>query len=284
MRLPTPLLRLKKNVYKNHFGHVLVLAGSGRMLGAAALSGLAAMRSGAGLVTIGVPQSLNTALQKKLSPVIMTLPLAETAEQTIAHRAWKTLSGQCSRFNAIALGPGLSTQPGTQNFILQVIGNAPNPLVIDADALNALSGRLDILKKTSTPKILTPHPGEMSRLLNISKAAIEKNRKAAAMELAGTARAVVLLKGPGTVIASPDRKCVINPTGNAGMATAGSGDVLTGIIAALLGQGLTAFNAARWGAYLHGRAGDLAAKQKTRMAMVASDIIDFIPHAVKSLS
>lgn len=284
MRLPAPLLRLKKNVYKNHFGHVLILAGSRRMLGAAALSGLAAMRSGAGLVTVGVPQSLNTALQKKLSPVIMTLPLPETPEQTLSPQAWKTLSGELRRFDAIAIGPGLSTQTGTRNFILKAISAIPNPLVIDADALNALSGRLDILKKSSAPKILTPHPGEMARLLNISKTDIEKDRKAAAIALSKTTQTVVLLKGARTVIAAPDKKCTLNSTGNAGMATAGSGDVLTGMIAAFLGQGLNAFEAARWGAYLHGLAGDLAAKKKTRLAMIASDLIDFIPPAIRSLS
>jgi NAD(P)H-hydrate epimerase len=284
MRLPTPLLRLKKNVYKNHFGHVLILAGSRRMLGAAALSGLAAMRSGAGLVTVGVPQSLNTALHKKLSPVIMTLPLAETPEQTLSPKAWKSLAGQLSRFDAVAIGPGLSAHPSTRNFILKAIGTIPNPLVIDADALNALSGRLDIFKKTSTPKILTPHPGEMARLLNISKTAIEEDRQGAATLLSQKTQTVVLLKGARTVIVAPDKKCILNSTGNAGMATAGSGDVLTGMIAAFLGQGLNTLEAARWGAYLHGLAGDLAAKKQTRLAMIASDIIDFIPPAIKSLS
>ncbi len=284
MRLPTPLLRLKKNVYKNHFGHVLILAGSKRMLGAAALSGLAAMRSGAGLVTVGVPQSLNTALHKKLSPVIMTLPLAETPEQTLSEQAWKPLAKELPRFNAIAIGPGLSAHPSTQRFIRKAVSAISNPLVIDADALNALSGQIDILKKFSTPKILTPHPGEMARVLNISKISIEENRKAAAISLAQQTHTVVLLKGACTVIASPDKKYALNPTGNAGMATAGSGDVLTGMIAAFLGQGLNAFEAARWGAYLHGLAGDLAAREKTRLAMIASDIIDFIPPAVKSLS
>ncbi|HPN56291.1 MAG TPA: NAD(P)H-hydrate dehydratase [Candidatus Omnitrophota bacterium] len=284
MRLPAPLLRLKKNVYKNHFGHVLILAGSRRMLGAAALSGLAAMRSGAGLVTVGVPQSLNTALQRKLSPVIMTFPLPETPEQTLSPQAWETLSGELMRFDAIAIGPGLSTQTGTRDFILKAISAIPTPLVIDADALNALSGRLDILRKSPAPKILTPHPGEMARLLNISKTDIEKDRKAAAIALSKTTQTVVLLKGARTVIAAPDKKCTLNSTGNAGMATAGSGDVLTGMIAAFLGQGLNAFEAARWGAYLHGLAGDLAAKKKTRLAMIASDLIDFIPPAVRSLS
>ena len=283
MRLPTPLLRLKKNVYKNQFGHVLILAGSGRMLGAAALSGLAAMRSGAGLVTVGVPQSLNPALQKKLSPVIMTLPLAETSEHTLSLRAWKSLAAQLSRFDAVALGPGLTTHPSTRNFILKVISSAPNPLVIDADALNALSGRLDILKKSSSTKVLTPHPGEMARLLDITKAAIELDRRGSAATLSQITQTVVLLKGARTVIASPGRKYAVNSTGNAGMATAGSGDVLTGMIAAFLGQGLNAFEAARWGAYLHGLAGDLAANKKTRMALIASDIIDFIPLAVRSL-
>ncbi len=262
MRLPTPLLRRDRNAHKNKFGHVLILAGSPAMLGAAALCGLAAMRSGAGLVTIGVPKSLNLTLQKKISPVIMTLPLPETTQQTLAVDAYQRIQADIEKYQAVAIGPGLTQHPQTQRFILKMIVNAIQPLVIDADALNALSGQLDTLKKNSVDKVLTPHPGEMARLLSVSKERIEKERKEMAMTLARKYNCILLLKGHRTVVASPEGMVYINRTGNSGMAKGGSGDVLTGMIAAFLGQGLSGFEAAKWGAFLHGKAGDLAAKKK----------------------
>jgi NAD(P)H-hydrate epimerase len=283
MQLPTPLLRSKSHVCKNEFGHVLVLAGSKQMLGAGALTSLAAIRSGAGLVTLGIPQSLNSTIHKKIDNVIMTLPLKETRDQTLASSALGQIKDFYSRYNAIAIGPGLSSNPDTQRFILRVIETSPLPLIIDADALNALCRHLNILNKTSTVKILTPHPGEMSRLVEQEKNIIENNRKKISEVFAEEYNCTLLLKGDKTIVASPGRKTYTNTTGNAGMATAGSGDVLTGMIAAFVAQGLSGFNAAKYGAYLHGKAGDLAAKSKTRLAMIASDIIDCIPKAVKSL-
>lgn len=282
MRLPTPLLRRKSNVHKNQFGHVLVLAGSRRMLGAAALTSLAAIRSGAGLVTLGVPQSLNTAAQKKISNAIMTLPLPETREQTLAFSAFKQIRKNYHLYNTLAIGPGLSRNTSTRRLILRIIETSPLPLVIDADALNALQGRCDVLTKTATAKILTPHAGEMSRLIQKPKQAIESNRKETAQAFARQYRCTLLLKGPKTVVASPGKRPYTNQSGNTGMATAGSGDVLTGMIAAFLAQGLAGFEAAKYGAYLHGKAGDLAAGAKTKPAMIAPDIIDYIPNALRA--
>lgn len=281
MRLPTPLSRRNPKVYKNQFGHVLVLAGSRGMLGAAALAGLAAMRAGAGLVTLGVPQSLNLTLQKKISPVLMTLPLAETKDQTIDVTANLQIKKQFGNFNAVAIGPGLSRHPSTKKFILTMVKSVKLPMVLDADALNALAGNLNVLTANKGTKILTPHLGEMARLTGLSKNYIEKNRKKVAKEFAVRAQCVLILKGHRTVAASPDGRVYINRTGNAGMATAGSGDVLTGIIAAFLAQGLEGFEAARWGTFLHGKAGDLAAKAKGKVSLIATDIIDFIPPAFK---
>lgn len=283
MRLPAPLSRRRAGVHKNQFGHVCVIAGSRRMLGAAALTSLAAMRAGAGLVTVGVPQSLNGIAQKKISNVVMTWPLRETKEQTLALAAWGQIEAAWDKFNVFAIGPGLSAQESTQRLIRKLIAVCPKPIVIDADALDALCGHLEILRQTETLKILTPHPGEMARLVHRSKDDIEKNRRQAAVEFARTYGCVLLLKGHRTVVASPDGKVYVNTTGNAGMATAGSGDVLTGMIAALVGQGLTVFEAAKCGAYLHGKAGDLAAQAKTKLAMIASDIIDNIPAVVKRI-
>lgn len=281
MQLPTPLARRKPDVYKNQFGHVCVIAGSATMLGAAALTSLAAMRAGAGLVTAAVPASLNAAAQKKISNVVMTLPLKETREQTVSADVFAQIHRGYDQFDVFAVGPGLSRYPAAQRLALKIIGTSPKPLVIDADALYALAGHAEVLRKTDTLKILTPHPGEMARLINRSKDYVEKNRRQTALEFAREYDCVVLLKGYRTLVASPQGKLYVNTTGNAGMATAGSGDVLTGMIAALLGQGLTGFEAARFGAYWHGKAGDLAAKSKTRAAMIASDIIDNIPDALK---
>lgn len=283
MRLPAPLLRNKSDAHKNQFGHVCVIAGSGRMLGAAALTSLAAMRAGAGLVTAAVPASLNAAAHKKISNVVMTLPLKETREQTVSADAFaqirRALSG--GPFDVLAIGPGLSRHPSTQRLVLKIIAASSKPLVIDADALYALAGHAGILHKTDTLKVLTPHPGEMARLIGRAKDYVEGHRRQTAVEFARKHGCVLLLKGHRSVVASPDGKVYVNTTGNAGMATAGSGDVLTGMIAALLGQGLTGFEAARFGVWWHGKAGDLAAKKKTRPAMIASDIIDEIPTALK---
>jgi len=282
MRLPTPLLRRKSNVYKNQFGHVLILAGSRRMLGAAALTSLAAIRSGSGLVTLGIPQSLNSIVQKKITNVVMTLPLMETKNQTLALEANRQLKKTYSSYSAIAIGPGLSQNPSTKKLILKIIGESPLPLIIDADALNALCGNLTTLTKTKTIKILTPHPGEMARLIKKAKNSIEKDRRGVACAFARKYHCNVLLKGSKTVVASPQQRIYTNTkTGNAGMATAGSGDVLTGMIAAFVAQGLTGFDAAKYGAYMHGKAGDLAAKSKTRLSMIASDIIENIPKAIR---
>ena len=283
MRLPTLLLRRNNNTHKNDFGHVLILAGSRRMLGAGALCSISAMRAGAGLVTFGVPQSLNSTALKKISNCIMTMPLTETKDQALSVAAFNQIKKDLFKYDCIAIGPGMSTGSSTQKLILKIIGTSLTPLVIDADALNAVSRNPDVLKKTTTTKILTPHPGEMSRLTGLKKTTIEKNRKDVAQKFAEKYNCILLLKGHNTVVAWPGAKSTIyiNKTGNPGMSTAGSGDVLTGIIAALVGQGLSGFDAAKFGAYLHGKAGDLAAKKKTKISLIASDIIDFIPAAIK---
>lgn len=283
MKLPASLLHRKPNAYKNQFGHVCVLAGSPGMIGAAALTGLAAMRCGAGLVTVGVPKSLNAVLQKKIAPIIMTWPLAQTRAQTLAPSALTQIKKAFDKFDVFAIGPGLSIYAGTRRFVYGLVGSSPCPLVIDADALNALTGHLDILAKTKTLKVLTPHPGEMSRLTGISVKRIEKDRNKIAQTVACRYNCVVLLKGHRTVVAAPGKKVYINKTGNPGMATAGSGDVLTGMIAAFIAQGLDGFEAACCAAYLHGKAGDLSALEKTSLSMIASDIIDQIPMAVMDM-
>lgn len=241
------------------------------------------MRSGAGLVTIGIPQSLNSTLQKKISSVIMTLSLKETKNQSLSLDAYSQIRKDMDRFDVIALGPGLSRDISTQKLILKIIGEIKKPMIIDADALFALSKQPSLLKKISTIKILTPHTGEMARLTGLNKKLIEKDRTKVTRDFAKKYQCTLVLKGPKTVIVSKEEKTAINSTGNAGMATAGSGDVLTGILAAFLAQGLNDFDAAKLGVYLHGKAGDWAAQKKTKAALIATDIIETLPQVFKKL-
>ena len=248
------------------------------MLGAAALSSLAAMRSGAGLVTVAVPKDLNLTLQKKISNVVMTKPLAQSPTGAFSLKAYDQLKKIWDQFDAIAIGPGLGRKPATQQLARQVIIHCPKPLVIDADALFALAGHTQILFKAKAARVLTPHCTEMSRLTNLSSKEIEASRLKTARDFARRYNCVILLKGHRSVVASPGGETYINHTGNVGMATAGSGDVLTGMITAFLGQGMGPFDAAKYGAYYHGKAGDLAAREKSKASIIASDIIEQIPY------
>jgi ADP-dependent NAD(P)H-hydrate dehydratase / NAD(P)H-hydrate epimerase len=287
MRLPTRLLRRKADSHKGDFGHVFILAGSARFSGAAVLCAEAAMRSGAGLVTLGIPKGINSSVIKIKPKEVMTLPLPETKTGSLGSLAYKKIRYFCKNIDILALGPGLSQEKETQQLIRKVITTTDVSAVIDADGLNALKGRLDLLKKRQikgSQTLITPHPGEMARLLGVSVAEVQKNRKDIAKKFANEYNVTIVLKGRNTVVAGPHSRIYINKTGNPGMATAGSGDVLTGMIAAFFGQGLNSFEAAKHAVYLHGLAGDLAAKEKTRISLIASDIIEKIPEAIKKSS
>jgi NAD(P)H-hydrate epimerase len=287
MRLPTLLLRRKINAHKGDFGHIFILAGSSQFSGAAVLCAQAAIRAGAGLVTLGIPRSLNNALIKIKPKEAMTLPLAETKDVTLSLAAYKKIKDFSKNIDVIAIGPGITQNRSTQALARKVILRINRPLVIDADGINALIGHLDLLRVTSyalrVTRVLTPHPGEMARLLGISVSKVQSKRKEIAQRFAKDHKVTVVLKGHDTVVADQNR-LYINKTGNPGMATAGSGDVLTGMIAAFLGQGLAAFAAAKYAVYLHGLAGDLAAGEKTQISLIASDIIDKISEAIKRSS
>ena len=277
MDLQSLLRRSNINSSKHDYGHLLVAGGSPSMLGAVCLAALAAMRTGAGLTTVAIPKGLNLVLQEKLAHVVMTCPVPQTRAMTFSPAAFTQLMLTRTRFNAIVLGPGIGLSSGTKTFIKQMIELYPLPMVVDADALNALSEAMPILLKAPAPRILTPHAGEMSRLLRLKKRTIlTKDRKKVALDLAGQYRCIVLFKGPGTIIAAPDGAYVINKTGNCGMATAGTGDVLSGMIGALLAQGLTPFQSAVLGAQEHGRAGDKAARLRSRRSMTALDLVEQI--------
>ncbi len=281
MKLPDVLLRREIDAYKNMFGHVCVIAGSAQMLGAAALCSISSIRSGAGLVTLAVPEEVNLSAQAKIDNSIMTLPLKQTKDGTLHLSAFRQIKKNFSTFDVIAIGPGLGRKPPTRSFILKIVESSPIALVIDADGLNAISYDINLLNKTKTLKILTPHVGEMMVLTGKDKQYILGNRQVIAKDFARKYNCIVLLKGHNTIVASPDGDIYVNNTGNPGMATAGSGDVLTGIIAAFLAQGMDGFNAAKYGAYVHGKAGDLAAKVYGRVSMISSDIIKFLPEVFR---
>ena len=268
--------------HKGDFGHVLVIAGSRGKTGAAYLSAMAALRSGAGLVTIATPRSCQPILAS-LAPEYMTEALDETAEGAIDLSAIdRVLEMPC---DLIAIGPGLGTSPGTVAFVHALVDRGTVPLVLDADALNAFRDDVDRLAgRDGRDIIITPHPGEMARLAGIPASAVQARRIEVAQQFAAAHQAYVVLKGHRTIVAGPDGQTFINPTGNPGMATGGTGDVLTGTIAAWLGQLLDAQVACTLGVYLHGLAGDLAEAEKGDVAMTASDVLAHLGTAIQELT
>jgi NAD(P)H-hydrate epimerase len=268
--------------HKGEYGRVLVIAGSRGKTGAAYLAAMAALRSGAGLVTIAAPSSCVPTIAA-LGAEFMTEPLDETAEGTLAFEALERVLD----FGAdiIAVGPGLGRIPSTAAFVHGLVERAGVPLVIDADALNAFAGDADRLTgRDGVDLIITPHPGEMARLVGLSIEDVQKHRLDLSRDFASRHRIHVVLKGHRTIIATPEGKAFINLTGNAGMATAGSGDVLTGMIAAWAGQLLDAEAACKLAVYLHGLAGDLAEADEGEVAMIAGDLIDRLGDAVLELT
>jgi NAD(P)H-hydrate epimerase len=271
----------KPDAHKGSCGTVLVLAGSAGMTGAAHLASLAAMRSGAGLAYLGIPESLNDILEAKLTEVI-TKPLPETRNRTLSLAALERILKLTGKADALVIGPGLSAHPETAELVQAVIKSVSIPAVVDADGLNALSAGPELLGCPAR-LVLTPHYGELARLMKVGIPQIKAEPLKYALEAAKKFNQMIVLKGAPTVTARPDGRAWINPTGNSGMATAGSGDVLAGLIGGLLAQGLAPERAAVLGAYLHGSAGDLAAEIKTKYCMLAGDILDALPEAYKKL-
>lgn len=279
MRLPARLSKRLPGAHKGDFGHVLVLAGSRRYIGAASLCALAALKSGAGLVTLGFPQSLYAVFAKKLTEV-MLLPLPETRAQSLSMKGFRTIIKFLAKVDCLLIGPGLSRHARTLELVRRVAPCCLAPLVIDADGLNAFVAHSSLFKKIKSPAILTPHPGEMARLLGVRVEVVQRARKEVAKKFSHDYNKTLVLKGHRTVVAS-GRNVYVNRSGNPGMATAGAGDVLAGIIAALAAQGLSCFEAAKYGVYVHGLAGDLAARDKSEVSLIASDIMEYLPKAFK---
>jgi len=268
--------------HKGSFGKVLILAGSVGMTGAAYLASEAAMRSGTGIVTLGIPRSLNQIMEVKLTEV-MTLPLAETEKQSLGEEAEGTISKLIKNYSVLGIGPGISRQTETKRLIRKIIEKAHISLVVDADAIYALSEDLSVLKKTKTPLVITPHTGEIAKLINKSIDFILNNRLDVTREIAQKYGIVVVLKGARTIIANKEGEVYINAGDNSGMATGGSGDVLTGIICSLIAQGTDNFSAAIAGVYIHSLAGNLARDIKGERGMIAGDILSQIPQAFLNL-
>jgi NAD(P)H-hydrate epimerase len=270
------------DAHKGDFGHVLVVAGSRGKSGAAHLAGLGALRAGAGLVTIATPRSIQP-IVAGLAPEYMTEALDETSQGRVDPRAIEQVLSM--QRDVIAVGPGIGIDAGTREFIWTLIERAGVPLVIDADGLNAFDadpGRLTA--RDGQTVIVTPHPGEMARLLGISTSEVQANRLESAVNFATTHRVYVVLKGSRTIVATPEGAASINLTGNPGMATGGTGDVLTGTIAAWLAQLMDAEAACQVAVYLHGLAGDLAEADVGEVSMTAVDLLDHLGDAVLELS
>ena len=279
MRLPVQLLKRKPDTYKGDYGHILIIGGSPGLSGAVCLCARAALRSGAGLVTVGVPKSLNSIFEIKLTEA-MSLPLADKAG-ALSQEAFSNIKDFLKKADLIVLGPGAGLGASTKRLIVKIIKEIDKPMVVDADALTALASDLEtLLKRKTKTLILTPHLGEFSRLVKLDVGKIKKKRKELVKKFALRYNLTLVLKGNRTLI-SDGRRTFENNTGNPGMATAGSGDVLSGIIAGLLSQGVDQFKAAKVGVYLQGLAADKAARERTENCLIASDIIEYLPEAVK---
>jgi hydroxyethylthiazole kinase-like uncharacterized protein yjeF len=268
------------DAHKGDFGHVMIVAGSPGKAGAAVMAAKSALRTGAGLVSVATPNGIVPIIQSQVFEA-MCIPSAESLEGTLGIAAEDELLKTAGRMTAVAVGPGLSTHFETAQVVRHLVQRITVPLVIDADGLNALAGYTDILTNAKAPIILTPHPGEMGRLLNISASEVQRDRIGIASRFATEHEVFIVLKGAGSVVAFPDGRAYVNSSGNPGMATGGTGDVLTGVISSLLAQGIPANQAACIGVYLHGRAGDLAAKEKGEAPLIAGDVIEKLPEAFK---
>ena len=267
----------RTDAHKGEFGRVLVVAGSRGMAGAACLTASSALRAGAGLVKLAVPESLWDVAATKLT-CVMTTGLPETEAGQFSQAALEPLRTEAGWADVVALGPGLDRDSETGAVVSGLLSSLACPLVIDADGLFHLAGKLDLLDRCKGPVVVTPHPGEMAHLTGVDVSEVQKARQRTADDFAIEHGVVCVLKGAGTVV-SDGKRCYVNATGNPGMASGGTGDVLTGVIAGLMAQGLAGFEGSVLGVYLHGLAGDLAARVCGLHSLTATDVLDMLPGA-----
>ncbi len=277
--------RLPRRAFDSHkgtFGTVQVVAGSRGMAGAAVLVGRAALRAGAGLVRVACPATVQDVVSAG-NPCYTTAGIRQHADGSFGDGAAEELVELARAADVVAVGPGLGQVEGVAAFVRSVVGGLPEiPVVLDADGLNAVAPFREGFPGRAEPLILTPHPGEFARLLGVPVQEVIEKREFLAVGFAAKAGVVLLLKGANTLV-TDGKRLYRNTTGNPGMATGGSGDVLTGVIAALVGQGLGAFDAAALGAWVHGQAGDIAATHLGQTALIATDIIEHLPAAFREL-
>ncbi len=265
--------------HKGSYGRAVIIGGSMGMSGAVSLAGLGALRGGAGLVYLACPRSVWSAVAA-IEPSYLTVPLPEDAHGRLAVPSIPEILTACQNADAVAIGPGLGQSDDLREVVSQVVRGVDVPCVIDADGLNLLVDRLEILATARSSRVLTPHPGEFARLTGLSIHEVQANREGLAVQFANRHRVVLVLKGAGTVVTDGQR-LFINRTGNPGLATGGTGDVLTGLITALIAQGAAPFDAACLGCHLHGLAGDIAAEELSPPGMIASDLPKYLPLAWK---
>ena len=272
----------KVESHKGDYGHLLVVAGSKGKPGAARMVAEGAFRAGVGLVTVATPESVQPILAPQVMEM-MTEPIPETREGTVSSKATPRVIKLLEGKGVLTLGPGLTTAAETQSFIRELVAETKVPLILDADGLNAYQGHTETLSGKDRPLILTPHPGEMGRLLGISSEEVQKNRISVCQKFSTEHHCFLVLKGYRTLISDPEGSVWVNPTGNPGMATAGSGDVLTGILSGFVIQGIPILHAILLGVYLHGLSADLCAKKRGELALMARDIIEHLPEAMAGL-
>ena len=269
------------NANKGTMGTLLSICGSFGMAGAAILAGKSALRCGVGLEKLAIPKSIYPIAAGSILESVF-LPLSETSDGKISRTNIPSLLLEAKKSPAVLLGCGLSVCDDTKALVKSFVENCTVPMVLDADALNCIADNPEILKKRKSDIIITPHPGEMGRLCGITAKEVNADRVDVALSFAKKYGVITVLKGSGTIIASPNGQALLNTTGNSGMATGGSGDVLAGMTAGLLAQGKSAFDCAAAAVYLHGLAGDFAAEKLGKISMLPSDIIDYIAQAFKS--
>jgi len=272
----------KRDAHKGTYGHIFIISGSLGKTGAASMAARAALKMGAGLVTVGTPASCLPIVARSMAE-LMTEPLAETKEKTISAEALPRAMNLIRGKDALLVGPGISTQESTCEFLWKLIPKIKLPVVIDADGLNILSLKPELLSKLPRPAILTPHPGEFARLIGSSIAEVLEKKLELVPSFTQKYGVYLVLKGYRTLVADPEGRIFINPTGNPGMATGGSGDVLSGMIASLLMQLKDPLQAAIAAVYVHGLSGDLAAQKIGEKALIAGDLIRFLPQALKMM-
>ena len=270
------------DTHKGDCGHVLAIAGSRGKTGAAALTCQAALRVGAGLVTLGIPEGLHAVMAQKLTEV-MTEPLGEQGAGFLGMDSLKRIRELMEGKRAVVLGPGLSTREDTVKLVHAIIRESSVPVVVDADGINALGAHPALLQQVNTPLVLTPHPGEMARLLGVGSRDIQRDRAAIARDFARRYGCYLVLKGARSLIAAPDGSLSINLTGNPGMASGGMGDVLTGMIPGFIAQGYDCAASAKLAVYIHGLAGDLLRVEKGPVGFLAGDVLGELPRAIKLL-